>query len=250
MKRQIGCGPLTRRLSAWHPGLAAAEHAMRMHRTLLRMQAQPEHRSAGYTPRLLGGGRLVSPHPQIKPDQCIATGHGVPPVRRALCTSPERAVTASAPRYQPRVQIKQHKGCPAHMSIPGATQDVNAFKLVAITGDRFLDDVHSSAPASDCLDNCECESAQGVSAAEAAAADTLVAIIEGRAPARLLAQQVVDLARAAQLHNAGVVLEALPAYIEPLFVAEDGLPLSEVRIKPMPGCFVYSSACMASCMAS
>lgn len=148
------------------------------------------------------------------------------------------------------MQIKQHKACPAHLSIPGARQAVNAFKLVAITGDRFLDAFHNSPPASEYLDNCECESAQGVSAAEAAAADVLVAIIEGRAPERLSAQQVVELARTAQLHNAGAVLEALPAYIKPLFVAEDGPSLIEVRIKLTPGCFVYSGACMASCMAS
>lgn len=147
--------------------------------------------------------------------------------------------------HQQLVQIDEHeaatgKTCPALVSIPGATTRVNAFKLVAITGDRFLNAFHLSPASSGCQPPkrtrrgsakapIERGRADAVSsAAEAAAADALVAIVEGDAPERLTAQAVVDLADAVQLYNAGAVLAALPAYIKPLFSAGEGVALDEV----------------------
>lgn len=157
-----------------------------------------------------------------------------------------RLASAGIMRCQPCVQIDEHEAatgrvCPARMSVPGAAARVNALQLLAVTGGRFLSafDGVPCAPGSDPPFKRQCT--HSVSAAEAAAADALVAVIDGKAPDMLSAQQVVDLAEAAQLYSAGAVLEALPAYIEPLFSADGGLPLGEVCCALTPGCCARAS---------
>ena len=134
------------------------------------------------------------------------------------------------------------------MTIPGASMRINAFKLVAVTGDRFLnafDDVAvhpDSPPAKRAREGAAKGRASGfkpganmavpkptVSKEEAAAADALVAILEGSAPACLSTCQLDALVRVAQLHMADAVVAALPAYIKPLFADDAGLRLDEVR---------------------
>lgn len=85
----------------------------------------------------------------------------------------------------------------------------------------------------------------GISGAEPAAADALAAIVECAAPERLTAQEVVDLAEVAQLYMANVVLEALPAYIDPLFRARGTLALDEVCHERVPACAGFLSTCRA-----
>lgn len=120
------------------------------------------------------------------------------------------------------VQIKQHDAasghsCPAHMSIPGAATQVNVFRLVAVTGERFLHAFQnlsaptvpskrraglrsrpdadndnaggsraSSAPDSDAMERTQTSQ----TGAEAAAAEAFVSIVEIRAPESLTPQQV------------------------------------------------------------
>lgn len=143
------------------------------------------------------------------------------------------------------MQIDEHeaatgKTCPALVSIPGAATRVNAFKLVAVTGDRFLNAFHLSHAPPDCQPPkrtrrgsakapFERGGADAVSsAAEAAAAETLIAIVKSDATERLTTQEVVDLADAVQLYSAGAVLAALPVYIKPLFSAGGDVALDEV----------------------
>lgn len=131
------------------------------------------------------------------------------------------------------MQIEQHeaatgKACPALVRIPGATKSVGAIDLVTVTGERGLSALHASPAPTDCLDTGACEGAQGAGAAEATAADTFVAIVEGAAPEWLSAEQVIALAEAVQHYTANAVLEALPKYIQPLFGAKGGLTLDEV----------------------
>lgn len=146
-----------------------------------------------------------------------------------------------------RVQIEEHEAATGHkcyalLSIPGAATRVNAFKLVAVTGDRFLNAFHGAASTDDCVMSKRprsanpdatpsrgAERATSSSDAETAAVNALVDILEGRAPARLSPQQVLDLADVAQLFMADAILEALPAYIRPLFSADGCVALEEVR---------------------
>ena len=146
------------------------------------------------------------------------------------------------------VQIEEHEAatgrtCPALMSVPRATTRVSAVKLVAVTGNRFLNafpDAPPTAPpptppvqrsgsldeGSSCKCACEEESVASGDDGEAAATDALVAIINGRAPECLSTHEVLDLVAVAQLFLAEVVLAALPAYVRPLL---DSLSAQEVR---------------------
>lgn len=148
-------------------------------------------------------------------------------------------------------EAESGKACPALVSIPGAAVRVNAFKLVAVTGDRFLNSFHvppstqvtvpakrprSTATPADAAETTgpagDAERASASSDGEAAAMGALVDILNGCAPERLSVPALLDLADAAHLNMADAVLAGLPEYVKPLFKDGGSIELDEVRTRP------------------
>ena len=155
--------------------------------------------------------------------------------QRFLCLTLSFGVLSRAsPSLLVCVQIERHEAatgqtCPARMSVPGSASLVNAFKLVAITGERFLTSFPQSTPpladpplkrprsAGPEPAHADEEGCTASQQADTEAAEQFVNIVDGAAPVSLSAQQALNLARLARLFLAEPILTAFPTYIMPLF---------------------------------